>query len=111
MVTATQANAASYKADLLFMQHFSEDKRKLAHANGIIGINVTAEEKVREVCRLNWVVIRERDMAPTRVVHCAGCLAIGNPAIRTLMAKKGDSDGSAGSTKEAFQSRARRNTR
>ena len=41
VVTATQANRAGYDRELLGMTNISEDKRKLAHANGVIGINMT----------------------------------------------------------------------
>lgn len=81
VVTATQTNRASYKAGLIGMEHSSEDKRKLAHVNAMLGINQTSEEKDKGVVRLNWIVLREDDFSQKSCVHVAGCLAIANPAL------------------------------
>jgi len=83
VVTATQADAASYNATIIGASNFSEDKRKLAHVNGLIGINQTSEEKQEGIQRLNWIVLRESEFNTQRCVHVAGCLAIANPAIRS----------------------------
>lgn len=81
VVTATQAKATSYNADMLTMEHFSEDKRKFAHVTGMIGINRKAEDKPQGIQRLNWLVLREGDFSVRRYVAVAGCLGIGRPAI------------------------------
>jgi hypothetical protein len=81
VLTATQSDAASYESDILKRKHFSEDKRKLAHVNGMIGINQSEDEKDEGIYRLNWVALREGDYSEKKCVHVAGCLAIGNPAI------------------------------
>jgi hypothetical protein len=83
VVTATQADADSYDKKLLSRKNFSEDKRKFAHVNAMCGINVTAAEKEREVYRLNWVMRREGPFSWNKVVHAAGCLAVGNPAVKS----------------------------
>ncbi len=83
LVTATQADAASYTADTLGRWHFSEDKRKLAHVTAMLGINQSDEEKEQGVSRLNWLVLREDDFVSTRCVHLAGCLSVGNPMIQS----------------------------
>ncbi len=83
LVTATQTDAASYSADLLSMKHFSEDKRKLSHITGMIGLNATPEEKDLGVMRLNWVARREGHFSERRCVYVAGCLALANPAIKS----------------------------
>lgn len=83
VITATQADAASYNATTIGASNFSEDKRKLAHVNGLIGINQTVDEKDNGIQRLNWVVLRESEFNTNRCVHVAGCLAIANPAIRS----------------------------
>lgn len=85
VLTATQADAASYKAGILDMSNFSEDKRKLAHVTGMIGLNATKEEKDLGVLRLNWIVRREEEYSEGRCVYCAGCLAIGDPFIKSIM--------------------------
>jgi len=85
VVTATQADAASYTQYIIRRSNFSGDKRKLAHVTGMIGINQTAEEKEDQIQRLNWVVLREREFSENRCVHVAGCLAIGNPAVKSTL--------------------------
>ena len=84
VMAATQANSASYKIETQSMSNFSEDKRKNAHVTGMVGINVTSAEKEMGVCRLNWLVRREADFSPNRCCFVAGCLDIGNPAIKSI---------------------------
>jgi hypothetical protein len=81
VVTATQADAASYRSSLIDASNFSEDKRKLAHVTGMVGLNATPDEKHLQLMRLNWVVLRESEFTVTKCVHVAGCLHLGNPAV------------------------------
>lgn len=82
IVTATQANAKSYSKERpLGRENFSEDKRKMAHVSGMIGINVTDAEKEIGVMRLNWIVRREADYSSRKVCHVASCLPLASPAI------------------------------
>lgn len=81
VLTATQADADAYSRKLLDRSNFSEDKRKLSHVTGLVGINVTAEEKERGIMRLNWIVLREGEFSSRKCVHVAGCLALANPAV------------------------------
>jgi len=83
IITATQADAASYTARTLTPQNFSRDKRKFAHVTGMVGINCTEMEKRNGVLRFNWLALREEDYTVSRCVHLAGCRAIGNIAIRS----------------------------
>lgn len=83
VVTATQTNAASYEAGVLRRSHFSEDKRKLAHVTGMVGINQTAQEKQLGVFRLNWIVLREAHFLEERCVTAVGALALSNPAVKS----------------------------
>jgi hypothetical protein len=84
VVTATQADAASYRAETIDASNFSEDKRKLSHVTGMVGINSTPEEKENSMQRLNWVVLRESEFNVTRCVHVASCIDIGNPAVKSI---------------------------
>lgn len=84
VATATQSSALAYsgKDRVLTKKHFGGRKTKLAHVNGMIGLNVTPEDKKRGITRVNWIVKRtgrynERAWEPT-----AGCLDIANPAVR-----------------------------
>ena len=81
MVTATQANASSYDSWVVTKQHFSEDKRKLAHVTGMVGLNMTPEEADDGVMRWNWIV--RRDSAYNEY-DC--CLLGGNRAFGLLNA-------------------------
>lgn len=82
-VTATQSDASAYDKKLIDRRNFSEDKRKNAHVTGMVGLNVTAEEKRRGVTRLNWVLAREIDFNTQRPVHVAGCPALCMPAVKS----------------------------
>lgn len=84
VITATQSDAASYDAKVISKRNFSEDKRKLSHVTGMVGINQTEEEKGKGVYRLNWVLLREGEYFESRCITVAGCLAIANPAMRSI---------------------------
>lgn len=84
VVTATQSDAASYRSRTVNRSNFSDDKRKYAHVTGMIGISADAEEEDAGIRRLNWIVLRESEYRVGRCVHAAGCLDIGNPAIRSV---------------------------
>lgn len=84
LVSATQSDAASYKAWLLTRDNFSEDKRKLAHVTGMCGINQTEDEKRHGIYRLNWVALREGIYYESRYVTTCGSLAVSNPAMKSV---------------------------
>lgn len=85
LVTATQSNAAAYsdgKKTVLGRKHFSGRKTKLAHVNGMIGINVTDEERREGVSRLNWIVRRrwgKNQSHRNRILEVAGFHDACNP--------------------------------
>lgn len=81
VVTASQTDSDAYKRNIITRTNFSEDKRKLAHVTGMIGLNQTPEEKDQGITRLNWVVRREGGFSETLCVHVAGHLGLANPAI------------------------------
>lgn len=83
VVTATQADAGSYDTDLIRRGNFSDDRRKNDHVTGMFGINASDEEKDEGITRLNWTKRRESTFNESRVVHVAGCLDIGAPAIKS----------------------------
>lgn len=83
LVSATQADAASFNRPTMDESNFSEDKRKFGHVTGMLGINQTPDEKDRGVQRLNWIVLREDEFSTARCVHVAGCRSIARPVIRS----------------------------
>lgn len=80
VVTATQADAASYRAKILDMTNFSDDKRKFAHVTAMIGINQSPMEKDQQVQRLNYLVMRDDDFVSDKAVFVGNCLKIANPS-------------------------------
>jgi len=78
VITASQADAKSYKGDLLSMENFSEDKRKFAHVTACFGLNQKELEKKKDVMRLNWIVRREAESLQSQVVYVAGSRSIAN---------------------------------
>lgn len=81
VVTATQADAGSYGRRVLSRRNFSWDNRKANHVTLMVGINQTPLEKDIGICRLNILHQREGNFSEGRVVHVAGCLDIGEPAL------------------------------
>ncbi len=81
LVTATQTDADSYHQRILTRDNFSEDKRKYSHVTGMAGINQTPDEKVEELYRLNWVVLRELEFSEKKCVWTAACLPLANPCV------------------------------
>ena len=77
VITPTQASAASYEVKTQTMKHFSENKLKLAHVTGMIGLNQTETEKAAGIMRLNWIVLRESPFNPRNCLWVAQCLALG----------------------------------
>jgi hypothetical protein len=85
VVTATQANAASYSSESMDMSNFSEDKRKFAHCTGMFGLNQNAQEKEEGVQRWNWLVLRESEFSVRRHLYVGQCLALANPCVCSAM--------------------------
>ena len=84
VATATQARRDGHTAWLLTREHISEDKRKLAEVTAMIGINRTDEEIEKQIWRLNIIAARGVKTTPLKYVITAGCLDIGNPAMRSI---------------------------
>ena len=82
VLTATQASATAYTAKgLLGKRHFSGRKTKLAHVNGMIGINVSEYDKKKGISKLNWIVKRDGFYMENQYVTMVGSLEICNPCI------------------------------
>ena len=76
VIAPTQADAASYEVDTLSAKNFSEDKRKLSHVTGMLGLNQTWEEKNTGIMRLNWIVLREAPFSIDRCLYVGQCLPL-----------------------------------
>jgi hypothetical protein len=77
VIAPTQANAGAYETETQSMKNFSEDKRKLAHVTGMIGLNQTPEEKEAQIMRLNWILLREAPFSANRCLLVGQCLPLG----------------------------------
>lgn len=85
VITATQANAASYTKKSLREDNFSEDKRKYGHATSFITLNQTAEEKKAGIMRLGQMFVRESDFDVGKQCTVLQCLDIGRPYIASFL--------------------------
>ena len=81
VVTATQANAASYDQETLEMKNFSESKTKYAEITAMIGLNQTADEKTAGIMRINMLAAREGEFFSGRAVKVAQDLWRGRPLL------------------------------
>lgn len=90
VLAPTQADAASYDRRTQTMKNFSEDKRKLAHVTGMLGLNQDAREKNEGIMRLNWIVLREAPFAVTRCLYVGQCLTLGKVLCCSKLDRNGD---------------------
>ncbi len=83
LVTATQADADSYKRGRLSISNYSEDKRKLAHVTAQYGLNQDphGREKKLGVIRINEIVVREGAFSDDNEVCVLQDLAAGRPFL------------------------------
>jgi len=83
LITATQADAASYERGLLRLSNFSEDKRKYAHVTAMYGLNQDPKgrEKQLGIMRINEMVVREDDFSNARQVTVLQNLHRGRPFL------------------------------
>ena len=86
LLTATQADTASYEQKLLTMSNFSEDKRKYAHVTAMYGLNQDPKgrEKSIGILRINELVVREGDFSSSRDVTVLQDLATGRPFLESF---------------------------
>lgn len=88
LITATQANRASFVANVIRKDQIGEDYKKLAQITGAIAINQTAEEEEFGIFRLGWLDVR--GMKKRAMLRCASCLALGNPVVLSNFVEKKD---------------------
>jgi hypothetical protein len=89
VVTATQTDADSYKADTLKLSNFTEDKRKYSHVTAMFGLNQDpgGREKELGIMRINTILAREGAFNTADVVHVLQHLAAGRPFVESYRAK------------------------
>lgn len=80
VATPTQVKALAYSlkvGEVLGKEHFSEDKRKLAHVTAMLGLNSTWEEREKGGMRINTIIARESPFKSNKPLHVGTCLALG----------------------------------
>ena len=87
VVTATQADAASYDQDTLELHNFSEDKRKYGYVTGMFGLNQTSEERALGLMRINTLIARNESYSFADTVTVMQCLQIGQPLLGSFFKK------------------------
>lgn len=86
VVTATQADAASYDRDTLTLKNFSEDKRKYAHVTAMFGLNQDRKDREKNIglMRINELVIREGAFSARNEVRVLQNLQRGRPMLSSM---------------------------
>ena len=79
VITATQADSASYKTDTMTMENFSEDKRKYAHVTMMMGLNKDKLGREKKIGMMRWniIVAREGEFDPMKCVNIVQSLKQG----------------------------------
>lgn len=85
VITATQADAASYEQETLNKSNFSEDKRKYAHVTAMYGMNQTDREKEIGIMRLNELVVRDGDFSAAHQCKILQRLQMGRPFLGSYL--------------------------
>jgi hypothetical protein len=87
VISATQADAASYTKERLSLNNFSEDKRKLAHVTAQYGLNQDPKgiEKNLGILRVNEIVVREGAFSANNEVFVLQDLAVGRPFLESFV--------------------------
>jgi hypothetical protein len=83
VITATQANAASYEKNSLKMSNFSEDKRKFGHVTFMAGLNQDPKDREKKIglMRINAIVQREGEFYHSNEVTVLQNLKRGRPYL------------------------------
>lgn len=84
VITATQADAASYNVETLNESNFSEDKRKYSHVTAIATLNQKPEEKRRGLLRVGQMFLREDDFDSAATVTLLQDLSSGQPVLASF---------------------------
>lgn len=82
LISASQSDADGFDKKFLSKKNFSEDRRKLDHVTAMLGLNMTREEKIKGLMRVNDIVARDTEGANwCYVMHR---LQIGRPIINSF---------------------------
>lgn len=85
VITATQADGASYSQESLKEKNYSEDKRKYSHITAIWTLNQTPREKDQGVMRIGKMFVREDDFDVRKHVRVLQCFDIGRAYLGSFL--------------------------
>lgn len=85
VITATQADAASYEKESLDDSNFSEAKGKYGQVTGFWTLNQTPEEKRQGIMRIGQLMIREDEFDTKKHCTVLQCLDIGRPYMGSYL--------------------------
>jgi hypothetical protein len=77
--TATQSNKRSFAGGLMTKDNITDDRRKLDHVSGMIGLNIDNDDKREGLVRWNWINLRSAHTEPTDICWVAPCLDLVDP--------------------------------
>jgi len=83
MVVSTQPVRDCHTTLVLNRRNLAEDKYKMIHCSGIVGVNKTHQEKEVGIMRLNWIALRDAQYDWKKCVHLATCLPLANPCVQS----------------------------
>ena len=85
VLTATQADADSYRKGTLSLSNFSEDKRKLAHVTAQYGLNQDPQGREKKIglLRINEIIVREGEFSAQNEVCVLQDLAAGRAFLES----------------------------
>lgn len=84
LISATQADAQTYTGDVQTRENYSEDKRKYAHVNVMIGMSQTDDEKRDGIMKFNTLVSRDGEYITSSVCYVLQSLRTGEPVVDSI---------------------------
>lgn len=84
LISATQADAQTYTGDVQTRENYSEDKRKYAHVNAMIGMSQTDQEKRDGIMKFNTLVSRDGEYITSSVCYVLQSLRTGEPVVDSV---------------------------
>lgn len=92
VATVLQSNRASITQKSVQQENTSEDIRKLAHVDVMLGLNQTPDEKKKGVMRISTIVHRHKGFQFGKDVMIAQGLDIGQPLLESQWSQKEDKE-------------------
>lgn len=79
VLSGSQSDAQGFDVKFLTKKNFSTDRRKLDHVTAMVGLNMSIDEKIKGIMRVNDIAARESE--GIEFVHVLHRLQIGRPIL------------------------------